>query len=634
MQSNWIKRIGALALCLVLLAADLAVFAGEAKAETYATYGDPLTDTTFFVTTGGLATLTLSQSGMGLAEKQNLYNAGQVTSEYTYAQYMVLYKGNMDAYWQQGAYWDDKTCALNFYRADVYTVRILPIVPQNMQPAASNKLTATWRYISWLTKPAWYVSGVKNCAISSVNPQKTVTPTPKPTKKPTATPTAVPVMPTGNSSCLIFYQTLDGRLLSWEQRFLARGTQLVLPNRTFNGYTLYGDGAFYVTVNAYGVASPETITFLYQESVTPKPTKKPTATPKPTKKPTATPTKKPTATPAVGYLTILYQTEDGSKVLAQERRRLTPGTHLINANKTIKGYTLINDGDIYVSVSSKGVVSPDQVIFRYRKNATSKPTATPVVGYLTVLFQTEDGSKVLDKERRRLTPGTHLINANKTIKGYTLINDGDIYVTVSSKGVVSPSQVVFRYRKNVTPKPTKKPTPKPTKKPTAKPTAAPIKGKLVQPVGWDTQFKGSSKNATRGKNVVNLFDNDRSTVLKWTIYAKEMGLDKQAQITVYFGGATIGAIGFRNGNAASQKDFNSFTRGTRYIARVYLTNGKYYDNTINLDGDTFRTDYQIIPLKKVYQNVDHIDLFLRKFTGGTTNKNATAIADLRFYTEP
>ena len=554
MQSNWIKRIGALALCLVLLAADLAVFAGEAKAETYATYGDPLTDTTFFVTTGGLATLTLSQSGMGLAEKQNLYNAGQVTSEYTYAQYMVLYKGNMDAYWQQGAYWDDKTCALNFYRADVYTVRILPIVPQNMQPAASNKLTATWRYISWLTKPAWYVSGVKNCAISSVNPQKTVTPTPKPTKKPTATPTAVPVMPTGNSSCLIFYQTLDGRLLSWEQRFLARGTQLVLPNRTFNGYTLYGDGAFYVTVNAYGVASPETITFLYQESVTPKPTKKPTATPKPTKKPTATPTKKPTATPAVGYLTILYQTEDGSKVLAQERRRLTPGTHLINANKTIKGYTLINDGDIYV--------------------------------------------------------------------------------TVSSKGVVSPSQVVFRYRKNVTPKPTKKPTPKPTKKPTAKPTAAPIKGKLVQPVGWDTQFKGSSKNATRGKNVVNLFDNDRSTVLKWTIYAKEMGLDKQAQITVYFGGATIGAIGFRNGNAASQKDFNSFTRGTRYIARVYLTNGKYYDNTINLDGDTFRTDYQIIPLKKVYQNVDHIDLFLRKFTGGTTNKNATAIADLRFYTEP
>ena len=535
MQSNWIKRIGALALCLVLLAADLAVFAGEAKAETYATYGDPLTDTTFFVTTGGLATLTLSQSGMGLAEKQNLYNAGQVTSEYTYAQYMVLYKGNMDAYWQQGAYWDDKTCALNFYRADVYTVRILPIVPQNMQPAASNKLTATWRYISWLTKPAWYVSGVKNCAISSVNPQKTVTPTPKPTKKPTATPT-----------------------------------------------------------------------------------------------------KKPTATPAVGYLTILYQTEDGSKVLAQERRRLTPGTHLINANKTIKGYTLINDGDIYVSVSSKGVVSPDQVIFRYRKNATPKPTATPVVGYLTVLFQTEDGSKVLAQERRRLTPGTHLINANKTIKGYTLINDGDIYVTVSSKGVVSPSQVVFRYRKNVTPKPTKKPTPKPTKKPTAKPTAAPIKGKLVQPVGWDTQFKGSSKNATRGKNVVNLFDNDRSTVLKWTIYAKEMGLDKQAQITVYFGGATIGAIGFRNGNAASQKDFYNFSRGYLYTARVYLTNGKYYDNAISLDGDTFRTDYQIIPLKKVYQNVDHIDLFLRKFkmTKGGTNTNACAIADLRFYTEP
>lgn len=535
MQNHWKKRLAALAVCLVLICAEWAAPA-FARAETFATYGNAATETTFFVTTAGQAVLTLSQSGMGRLEMQSVYNVNQRAEEYAYAQYMVLYKGSRDAYWQQGAFWMDKLCTLNFTRADVYTVRILPTDVQNMQPASG----ATWRYSRWLMMPSWYVSGVKNCAISSMDPLQVVTPVPtqQPTRRPT--PTALPYV---NAPVTLIFQTTDGYLLQTEIRYLSYGIHTVLPGRSFAGYYLVSDGAQMVNVEANGVADPAAITFVYQANETPVPTRKP----------------------------------------------------------------------------------------------TPKPTAAPVTGEVTILYRTDDG-KLLSTEQRELSVGTHNVKPSRKYKGYQLISDSSVKVTVSSKGSVKPNSITFIYELVPTEKPTKKPTPKPTKKPTPKPTVKPATGKVVSPVDYDTQFKeGTSKhNADRGGSLYKLFDNDKSTVFRWTYWTSEVG-DDIPEITAYFGdgGVTIGSIGVRNGDASSSKNYFNNARATRFKVRLTTADGKAHSETLNLSGASYSGAYQVKGLSRVYKNVEKVEFFMTKgyLKGGKTNKNAICISDIQFYSE-
>ncbi|MBR1585340.1 MAG: hypothetical protein IJ662_07375 [Clostridia bacterium] len=446
---------GLLAVCLLLM--GLAVLSGPAaaRADTYATYGNAITDTTFYVTAAGPATVTLSQSGMGLVEKYYIYNNATTSTEYTYAQYTVLYKGNMDVYWQQGAFWNEKTCVLNFYRADEYTVRILPTNVVNMQSSQ----ISVWRNSQWLTVPAWYASGVRNCTISAYSAQELATATPKPTKKPT---------------------------------------------------------------------------------------------PKPTKKPTATPTAEPVITAPV---TVIFQDIDGN-YMGSDVRYLTPGSHTVKPERTFANYKLVGNAAYSVNVYYNGTASPSSVIFLYQYNPpTPKPTAAP----------------------------------------------------------------------------TRKPTATP--KPTKRPTSVPIKGKIVTPVGWDTQFKPetSSHNPRGIEWIGRLGDNDRSTVFRWTVWTSEWK-DDIPEITAYFNGDTVGAIGIRNGNCSSASNYKADARGYNWKVRVWNMNGNHSDTTVTLS-DSFSTEYQVVALKKVYKNVDRIEIFLNKYRIGGTNTNSVAISDIRFYTE-
>ncbi|MBQ9263261.1 MAG: hypothetical protein IJ189_03515 [Clostridia bacterium] len=275
-KQRLIGTSGVWAACLLLIALMAVTHPSVARADTYATYGNANTDTTFYVTSAGSATLTLSQSGMGLVEKQYIYNTANTTNEYAYAQYTVLYKGNQDAYWQQGAYWNEKTCTLNFPRADVYTVRVLPTNVKNMQGSQSG----VWRNNRWITVPAWYASGVRNCSVSSVNPKKLPTATPRPT----ATP-----LPTVIAPLTLIYQDVNGNYMASEVIYLTPGTHTVRPNKIFSNYSLVGNSAYSVNVSAYGAANPSALVFLYQYQ--------PLAV-QITSEPIITPTPRPTAVPA------------------------------------------------------------------------------------------------------------------------------------------------------------------------------------------------------------------------------------------------------------------------------------------------------------------------------------------------
>ena len=257
-KTRTVLCIAALILCLA------AGGAAVARADGFATYGTAQSDTSFYVSATGPASVTLTQSGMGLVEKQYIYNTANTATEYAYAQYTVLYKGAQDAYWRQGPGWTGASCTLTFPSADVYLVRVLPLAVSNMQSSQ-----AAWRYSRWITVPAWYVSGVRNCGVYSNYPYAQpvyVTPTPRPT----ATP--VPYVYSMAPVTLNFWDE-SGVFLGAEVQYMAPGTHSVQTTRTFSHYLLVSKSAETVYVNSRGAANPSVVNLFYRyySPATPKP---------------------------------------------------------------------------------------------------------------------------------------------------------------------------------------------------------------------------------------------------------------------------------------------------------------------------------------------------------------------------
>lgn len=254
MRRKQMKRLAAAACALLLC---LTGVIGPALADGFATYGNAQGITTFYVSSSGSATVILSQSGMGLAEKQYIYQTSSTASEYVYAQYTVQYKGMQDAYWQQAVYWNGEKCTLNLPRADVYTVQVVPTSIQNIATSQQN-----WRYTRWITVPAWYVSGVRNCGVYSNNPGYAqpvyATATPRPTN--------TPVAYSGTPVTLYFWDVSGFQIESPEVQYLTPGSHPVRTSRTVSqDYTLVGITANIINVSYAGVASPAAVHLLYRK---------------------------------------------------------------------------------------------------------------------------------------------------------------------------------------------------------------------------------------------------------------------------------------------------------------------------------------------------------------------------------
>lgn len=411
----------ACALCAVIIGlACLGVYA-PARADGYATYGNAQGDTTFFVSATGPATITLTQNGMGLAEKQYIYNSANTATEYMYAQYSVQYKGNKDYYWQQAAVWNSEVCTLNFSRADVYTVRVMPTNIRNITSTQAN-----WRYTRWIATPAWYVSGVRNCSV-------------------------------------------------------------------------YSDASY--TPISYATATP-----------------RPTSTPRP------------------------YQT-----------------------------------------------------------------ASAPV----TLHFWDVSGFEIASPQVQYMTPGAHTVQSPLSFDGYTLVGMTARQVNVSYNGVASPNTVHLLFRKG---------------------SGSGVAGRTkVTPYRWDTRFKEgtSQKNAKWGRELPNLYDDNRYTTFKWTVWTSEWN-DGIPEITAYFNGDTVGAIGIRNGDAASEDTFRDCARATQWRIRVWNRYGQYQDTVVDMNRN-YTADYQVFPLNQAYTNVERVEIFMTRYTKGDRYTNGLYISDMMFF---
>ena len=411
--------LGALILCLACLAE-----AAPARADGYATYGNAQGNTTFFVSATGPATITLTQNGLGLAEKQYIYNSANTATEYMYAQYSVQYKGNKDASWQQAAVWKNEVCTLNFPRADVYTVRVLPTNIRSMTSTQAN-----WRYTRWIAVPAWYVSGVRSCSVYSDT-----------SYVPIAAPTATP---------------------------------------------------------------------------------RPTSTPRPYR-------------PNSAAVTLHFWDVSGFEIASPQVQYMAPGAHAVQSPMHFDGYTLVGATAQQVNVSYNGVASPNEVHLLFRKGGASSGVA-----------------------------------------GKTAVN----------------------------------------------------------PYYWDTRFKEgtSQKNAKWGAQLPNLYDNNRYTTFKWTVWTSEWN-DGIPEITAYFNGDTVGAIGIRNGDATSEETFLDCARASQWRIRVWNRYGQYQDTLVNMSRN-YTADYQVFSLNQTYTNVERVEIFMTKYTKGSRYTNGLYVSDMMFFAQ-
>ena len=155
----------------------------------------------------------------------------------------------------------------------------------------------------------------------------------------------------------------------------------------------------------------------------------------------------------------------------------------------------------------------------------------------------------------------------------------------------------------------------------------------MYPTMWDTRFKPgtSARNASCGEKLPNLYDNDRYTAFSWTVWNSEWK-DGIPEITAYFNGDTVGAIGIRNGNTTSSKTFSENARATNWRVRVYTKDGQYEDTDLKMKS-SFTADYQVFSLNRTYTDVERVEIFMMYYSTGSQQKNKLTVSDMMFFVQ-
>ena len=225
----------------------------------------------------------------------------------------------------------------------------------------------------------------------------------------------------------VFYKNIYGQVVNSELRTLGIGTHLVRADsgKVPYGYYLTGVTDAVVFVSAYGVANPNSVSFVViQQTATPIPT----ATPRPA---------------AYATIPINYRDASGAN-LHSTSQTLGQGYTTVTANDGLvpAGYVLTSARSVSVYVNEYGVAAPSGVVFTYRR---------PVSAQVQVLYQ-DTGGNILNSETRTLNQGSNAVTANdaRVPAGYVLASSRTITVTVDAQGYATPGTIVFTYRKPVT----------------------------------------------------------------------------------------------------------------------------------------------------------------------------------------
>ena len=333
---------------------------------------------------------------------------------------------------------------------------------------------------------------------SVVTAPPNITPGPTPTMAPSVT---VPV----------YYVDENGRLLK-RVDMACYGSTTIYANSDNVGsdYVLISGSAVTVTVRN-GVATPASVTFRYRKQA-------------------------PDPTASLVTVPVYYVTDTGI-TLYQSVATLARGTtsyvsaytNLVPAN-----YQLLSASSAAVYVSPQGVATPATVTFTFR-NITPTPTPTPTaspepqirVASVPVRYISENGT-FLYQTVQDVDFGTTVpvyAYSDRVAKGYALISESPVYVTVSAFGQVNPPVVTFTfvYRGNTEAPTAVPPTQAPTEAPTAlPPTQAPTEAPTAVP---PTQAPTTVPDEVPGQTLTlageSVLLNGQTVPLKW--YRDENG---------------------------------------------------------------------------------------------------------------
>ena len=214
----------------------------------------------------------------------------------------------------------------------------------------------------------------------------------------------------------IYYRTLDGKLLDWEQRTVSFGTTNIRCQKSFSGYTLYSDAVQKVTVSSNGKATPDSLTFYFTEDTV-------------------------SATVDIQYV------YGGSAVLVSQMT-LAPGTHTITAENptfTRNGITYhVSDSQTKtVTVYSNGAYSPNPVVFHVDKEDTGMIVAVSINHYGNDGVWLGGRNEFLSPGSYKIVPDADVMYQNGN--AYYLTGTKQYNVTVYSNGTASATHFEFYY---------------------------------------------------------------------------------------------------------------------------------------------------------------------------------------------
>lgn len=177
------------------------------------------------------------------------------------------------------------------------------------------------------------------------------------TMAPTAAPQAAATVP-------VYYMSSSGAYLNVAYLTLNPGIHYISPDNALAGagYALQSPTPAVVNVSAYGVASPNSVSFVYAP-VQAAPPPAPPVPPAP-----------PAGSIEVG---VVYKDQSGNEIY-RTKAYVGGGQHYVTANDAlVPGYTLTSPRQVYVNVTAEGYPSPWQVNFTYKAGAAPAPQPQP-----------------------------------------------------------------------------------------------------------------------------------------------------------------------------------------------------------------------------------------------------------------
>lgn len=117
------------------------------------------------------------------------------------------------------------------------------------------------------------------------------------------------------------------------------------------------------------------------------------------------------------------------------------GDFILEPEKNIAGYELVEPKTYSIYVNDAGVATPDDVIFKYEKKN--------IVGTVNVDYIDQDGNKIVDTSKITVDKiGVNTITPSVIITGYDLVGSTSYDVELKEDGTVEPQNIEFYYQKH------------------------------------------------------------------------------------------------------------------------------------------------------------------------------------------